>query len=184
MPRDLDPTFGTELVSPFIRPAFFAELTFRSQTSYVWTGVGPYSFNGQTWTGVGDVGSVGTYSEGMDLVASGMTISLSGINNTLLGESMSDIRQGAPAVIYLALLDQNMNMVGVPTVWFGGLMDKPTANIGTDTSTITIALETNAIRLQQGQRLKYTSAEQRRLFPDDTGFDWVEKLNDQAIKLA
>jgi len=182
MPRDMDSNFQGGLTAPVIRPVFFAELTFKSSTEYVWSGVGEYSWNGKTWTGAGDLGEIGTYSEGIDLSASGITVGLSGVNNAILGECLTDFQQGAPATVWLGLVDENINLIGTPVVWFGGLMDKAPVDIGTDTSKITLNLETEAIRLQQSQRLKYTSADQRRLYPGDSGFDYVEKLNDIALR--
>lgn len=181
MPRNIDPTMLAALGDANIRPAFFASITFASKTEYIWTGAGDYLWNSQTWKGIGDAASIGTYAEGTDVTANGITVTLSGINNDLLGESLTDIQLGAPATIYFALLDDNMNIIGTPTVFFGGIVDKPAIHIGTDTSTIALSLETNFIRLQQGQRLRYTSADQRRLVPGDSGFDFVEKMNDIAI---
>ena len=182
MPRDLDAAYGPALASNGVLiPCLFAAITFTTGTQYMWSGLGNYWWNGQTWKGLGTLCSATAYEEGTDVAARGMQVSLSGIDNAILGDCLYDVVPGLPATIWLGLLDENIQLIGQPVIYFGGVVDAPKFHIGPEASMITLSLETNFIRLQQGQRLRLTSSDQRRIYPDDTGLNWVPQLNDMAL---
>jgi hypothetical protein len=182
MPRDLVASYAAELGSSIIRPVFFAQIQFKSKTEYVCTLGGSYLWNGQTWLGLGSVAGIGISMEDIEVNASGLTVTLSGISDDLLGESLADIQLLAPATVWVALMDENLNMIGTPAVYFGGIVGAPEVLMGTETSTIALQLETHMVRMQIGQHKRYTAADQRLIYPDDTGFNWVEQLNDLALR--
>ena len=181
MSRDISAGMLTPLISNYVRPMFMAMLTFRSQTVYVWSGLGSLSYGGDTYLGIGSLGKIGDITEGTDVKAYGTTVTLSGIDPVLFGESMTDVQPGLPAIIYFALVDGNGNIYGTPYPIFSGTIDKPTAQIAPDTLTITLALETRLSNLQRAGQRRYTAADQNIYYPDDSAFDWVEILNDQAL---
>jgi hypothetical protein len=168
------------LSSGVIVPAILAQLTFRSGTEYIWTGIGPLVYDAQTFTGVGSLGNIGSIVEGMDVRADGTTVSLSGIDPTLYADCMTEIQLGAPAKIWLALLSEGV-VIGAPYLLFSGLVDKPTVSTGPDAINISLALENRLTNLQRPTARRYTAADQHITYPDDTAFNWVEILNDQAL---
>ena len=182
MPRNLDPTFASALGTGNIAPVILVVLTFLSQTCYAWSGVGNLLFNGNTYLGVGSLGKIGAITEGVEVRADGSSVTLSGIDPIYLAESLTDIQLGATAQIWFGLFsNQTGSLVGQPYMVFGGCVDKPTVSPGRDTFTITIALENKLIDLQRLNMRRYTSADQRLQYPDDTAFGWVEQLVDQAL---
>ena len=181
MSRNISAPMLAPLITNYVRPIFMAVLVFRSTTQYVWTGADNLVYEGNTYLGVGSLGKIGDITEGTEVKAYGTTISLSGINPTLLAESMTDIQVGAPATIYFALVDGNSNIYGTPYPLFAGTVDKPTVQIAPNTLTISLALETRMSNLQRAGQRRYTAADQDLYYPDDSAFDWVEILNDQAL---
>lgn len=182
MSRNLPAPMLSGITSNFIRPALMADLTFASGTQYVWTGPADLPYNGNTYRGIGSLGSIGSVTEGTQVRADGTTVSLSGIDPALLSDSLNDIQVGAPAVLYFILVDATLNIIGTPYIIFSGKVDKPTINPGLDTFTISLALESPLTNLQRPNARRYTSADQRVYYPDDTGFAWVELLNDIALR--
>jgi hypothetical protein len=182
MSRNISTPMLAGITSSFIRPAIMADLTFRSGTQYVWTGPIDLVWNAQTYRGIGSLGTVGNIAEGTQVRADGTSISLSGIDPALLSDSLNDIQVGAPAVLYFALVDATLTIIGTPYVIFRGKVDKPTINPGLETFTISLALESPLTNLQRPNLRRYTSADQRLYYPDDTGFAWVELLNDIALR--
>lgn len=182
MPRLIDTTTATELASNQVRIACFLEITFKSQTCYISTLPYSIAWNGHVWTGTGSMGQVSALTEGVDLQAYGTTVSLSGIDANLLNECLSDIQLAAPAVLYLFFIDGFGNIVGNPTVVFGGQVDRPSVNAGPTTITISLNLESEMINLQRGQMRRLTNADQHIDYPDDTAFTWVPLLNFLALK--
>jgi hypothetical protein len=180
MSRNLDSTLLAALTAGVVHPALLVQLTFRTGTHYIWTGIGPLVSNGQTFTGVGSLGNMGAISEGTSVQADGTTLSLSGIDPVLYAECMTDIQLGAPAKIWLTVLNQGV-MVGAPYLLFSGLVDKPSVTTGSTSITVSLALENRLINLQRPSARRYTAADQHIKYPDDTAFNWVEMLNDIAL---
>lgn len=177
--RNLDSNMAEALASGFIVPAFLVQLTFTTGTQYLWSGVGPLVWSGNTYQGVGSLGSVGTISEVNSVESRGMTLTLSGIDPTLYADSMSEIITGKPAVVYFALLSQGA-IIGSPYLAYSGLIDQPTVSEGADTISITLNLSSRLTNLQRPNCRRYSSADQRMLYPTDSAFFMVEALQDIA----
>jgi hypothetical protein len=112
------------------------------------------------------------------------TVAIAGsipISSSLMNEVLTDVQIGAAAQIYFGLMSSGA-IVGTPYLAFSGTVDKPTVKVGTDTMTISLALENRLVNLQRANQRRYTSADQRLYYPTDTGFNWVETLNDRALR--
>jgi len=179
MPRDIDSTLLAALSAPYVEPVHLAQITFHSQTCYVWSGVGGLAWNGNVFLGVGSLGTLGDYMEGVDLRADGTSLSLSGIDPVWLGEALNDIWLGAPAYRWLGAVEPGTRtLIGTPYLLFAGQVDKPTVNTGADKITITVPLETRLINGERPNGRLYTANDQHS---NDTGLNWVESLNCIAL---
>lgn len=87
MSRNLDTSLAAALPNTSIMPVVFAALTFQSGVVYVWTGVGDFVFNGNTYEGVGSLGKISSISEGVDVNAAGISVTLSGIGTEAVAPS-------------------------------------------------------------------------------------------------
>jgi hypothetical protein len=179
MSRQLDASLAAALSTGDISPFFMAQLSFKTQMQWVWTGVGTLVWNSQPFVGVGSFAKIGSIQEGVDVHAYGTTVTLSGIDPVLLGECMTDMEPGAQATLWMGLL-ANGAIIGQPYQLFKGSMDQPSVSVGTDSITISLALETKMLDLSRASNRRYTSADQRHYFPTDSAFGWVDSLNDQA----
>jgi hypothetical protein len=181
MPRAIDSSMLGGLLSNAIDPAFLVDLTFTNGPAHVWSGRGDLVWNGATYTGVGSLGAIGDVVEGTDVRADGTTIALSGIDSALMNDCLADIQIGAPATIWFALISAGA-VLGAPYPLFVGVVDKPTIQIGPDTIAISLALESRMAMLQRPTARRYTAADQNVRYPDDSAFNWVEILNDIALR--
>ncbi len=181
MSRTVDATLQSALLANAIYPCILADLTFTSGVAHAWTGVGDLVWNGNTYLGVGSLGDCPGVTEGVSVQATGTSVTLSGIDATLLNDCLADIQIGAPATLWLGCY-QNGAIVGAPYQWFVGGVDKAPIVTGPKTMSITLSLESRMRLLQRGTNRRYTAADQRRYYPDDTAFDWVEILNDVALR--
>jgi hypothetical protein len=180
--RNLDPTLAAGLASGFIQPFYMATLQFKTSVQRVWTGVGNLVVSGQTFVGVGSLAEVGAITEGNGVEARGTTVTLSGIDPVLLGESLTDVQPGLQAIIWLGGMDRSGNILGTPYQIFSGIIDQPSVSVGADTISISLALEGKILDFHRASHRKFTSADQRAVYPHDSGFDWVEKINFVAIR--
>lgn len=179
--RILPQQFIDGICSGVVTPVLMCDLTFKSGVTRVWSGVGNLTYGGNTYLGVGTLGSVGTISEGTSVEASGTTVSLSGVDPNLYAESLNDIQLGAPATIYFGILSGGL--VYAYTA-YAGQMDKPTITTGGDAITISIALENRLVNLQRPSALRYTTEDQHALgYTNDCGFSWAPMLNNIALKV-
>jgi hypothetical protein len=181
MPRNLDPALQEAFASGLILPAILVNLAFVTSTQFVWSGIGDLVFNGNTYKGVGSLGKLGTINEGLDVNAYGTSVTLSGIDNTLFNDSLTDIQQGLPATVYIALFTNTGTMIGTPYMMFDGLIDEPSISLGADTSSITLNLENSMLDGKRASNIRYTDADQRIAFPTDSGFQFVTSLQDAAF---
>jgi len=193
MPRNMDTAMASALSAKFLCPIFLVDLQINNETLHIWSGVGNFPWNGNTYTGVGDLGQIGPAREGIEIQANGASLTLSGVDPSLVADALSDIQLGAPATIWLGAVNENtLQLDGAPVVMFSGLVDAPTVNIAipdpnaTDGvpahATITIPLESKLAMLGAGQQRKYSRADQNLKYPDDTAFIWVSLLNYLALR--
>ncbi len=176
MPRNIDPILLSALSARECTPVDLVQITFRSETSYAWTGVGELAWNGKLFKGIGSVGGLGDVVEGTEVRADGTSVLLSGIDNIFLGAAMTDILLGAPAYRWLGAVYPGTNqLIGTPYLIFSGQVDKPRIYTGPEKSTITLALETRMINHSRASNRRYTAADQHANgYPDDTLFNSVE----------
>lgn len=178
MPRSLPAPMITATTSASLALCWLLDLQLASGMEHVWNGVGALSWNGNTYAGVGSFGAVGDIAESSDVKAPGAVVQLSGIDPTLLADCLSDIQIGAPATLWLALFANGAIVCAYPA--FAGTVDKATMGMGVETSMIQLALETKMTNLRRAGKRRYTMADQKEYYPDDTGFAFVEIQNDIA----
>jgi len=171
--RNMSDAAAAQTVARQIRCALFAELHFLSSIERVWSGYGPLAWNGYPWLGLGTLGQVSMITEDTQLNAQTFTISLSGVDNRLLSEALTEVRQGLPVKFWLAFFDNAGNIVDAPILCYAGRMDQPTILEGTDTSTISIAVENRLSDLQRRIERRFTDRDQRLEYPADTGLAYI-----------
>ena len=108
--------------------------------------------------------------------ADGIVISLEGIDSTMISEALGEIQQGLPCLLSMAFFDANQALIGSPVLCFAGRVDEPTIDEGVDTCTISIAVENKMALLNQQHERRYTDQEQRRDYPNDCGFMYVNQI--------
>jgi hypothetical protein len=176
MSRNLTAAAITEITAQNMRPVIFAQLYFVSGWIYLWSGFGSIVWNGQTWVGVGTLGTIGSLAETSDVTAAGLQLSLSGIPADLISKALGEVRQGAPVILYQAFLTAAGAVVSNPYNAWSGRMDTCQIAEGSDTATITITCESRLIDLNRSRERRYQKQDQTIDFPGDLGFDFVPSL--------
>lgn len=179
MARNLPSPMIQSITSNAIVPVALLDLTLKSGNTHVWSGTGNITYSGNTYSGVGSLGQVGDIKEGVEVKAEGTTVSLSGIDSTLLGDCLNDIQLGAPATLSLGIVSGGQITAVYPM--YVGTVDKPTIPVNPDKFTITLAIENRMLNLQRPTMRRYTAGDQNYYYSTDTGFNWVETLNDIAL---
>jgi len=167
-----------QITGAYLRPAFFAQLHFLSGDVFVWSGTGTINWNGNDWLGLGTLGQISTIEESSDIKANNLTLTLSGIPSDALAQAMGETRQGNPVTIWFGCLGDNNNVLADPIKSFAGRMDVPLIEEGSQTSTISITVESILVDLQRSRLRNYTHEDQQIDFPGDLGFEYVPGLQD------
>jgi hypothetical protein len=181
MSRDITAALADALDAADLRPAILFEGAFPSGMVRIWTGAGPVEWDGKTWTGVGVLLGLGALEETSDVVASGTTVSLSGVPLDLVGLAIDEARQGQPGRIWLALLTEDRQIIADPVQAFTGRLDVPEIQEDVQSCRITISYESRLIDLNVPRNWRYTHENQQVLFTGDLGFAHVTAIQDQEI---
>lgn len=164
-----------------LRPAFFVEAHFVNGPIYVWSGRGSITWNAQTWLGVGTLGTISTIEEGSGVEAKGITLSMSGIDSSLLGEVMLEFQVGLPCIVRLGLFDTNGALIDDPIIAWSGRMDQPTVDVDGQTCTISINCENRLVEMNVAVDRRYTNEDQQLDYPGDRGMEFVSSIQDVTI---
>lgn len=174
MTRLASSTNVTESQKVGVTLLILADLDFASGHVYVHDGIGDVTTGGHTYSGVGTFGGISTVSEGTKDIARPLSLTLSGVENSLLTTAMTEVYQGRTATIYLGLLnDATGTFVDTPETIYEGRMARMQIQVG-KTSTITLHIE-NRIR-REPRIARYTSEDQQLLFSGDTFFDQIPNI--------
>lgn len=180
MSRTLPSAVATGIAATVVKYAFFAEFQFASGTVRMWSGVGDKSWDSQTWTGAGDFGGMSPVDETTEVAATGLTFTLSGIPSSTLSLALSDNYRGKPCKLWLAILDA-ADAVADAYQLFAGRMDVMAIEDGSETGEVSVDAESRLIDLNRARSLRYTDAEQKRLYPGDLGCEYAAKLAERML---
>lgn len=176
MSRTIPSAILTALAQESVELFYAIELSFSSSTVRLWTGFGNRVIDGQTYIGAGTLLSISGIEEVADLSAKGVTLTLSGIDATLVSAALQEPYQGRSARILFGATDVN-DFVEV----FSGLMDVMTIQEDGTTAKIELTVESKLVTLQRPNVRRYTSESHKLRYPSDTFFDYVEQLQDKEI---
>jgi hypothetical protein len=189
MPRPMSSAMLAALQAPVMWPAFFVQAQFNNggtlETVYMWTGLGPITWNGQTWLGLGSFLGITTAEEGTTVEAKGIALTLSAIDVSLLADALQNFQVGLPVIVYLGLFDgppssPPPSLIASPIPWWSGKMDQPTFDISGTGCTITISCETPLIEMNCSVERRYTLDDSQLSNPGDLAFMFVAGLQERT----
>ncbi len=182
MPHNMTAAMEEALGQKVLRPRYIAELDFADEPVRVWSGIGILSWDGKSWTGVGDFGGIGDIEERGKVEADTLRLQLNGV--PLANKALALARQnyqGRAAQIWLALMDEDEALIDAPVPVFAGPMDFMVVSETADSATITLEVSSELVDLSRQRVLYYTAADQRVLFPGDTFFDFVPSATEEIL---
>lgn len=180
--RNLSTEMQAVSTAEVVRPIMFVECEFDSGDINLWNGVGSLSYGGKNYIGAGNLLAVEPVSESTDLRANGTSVTLSGLNNTLVGLAKDEDYQGRALTVKLGAMDESNDVIADPVIMFSGFMDTMMLTESGESSTITIDVENKLIQMDRSRVRRFTDNDQRIDYPDDDGFSFVTKIQDREIK--
>jgi len=179
--RSITTTTIAAAAAKTIHPVLFAKLQLDSGNILVHTELGNITFGGDTYLGIGSFGGISPADEVSDLSRTPISLTLSGIPNTITAIVLGQYYQGRRATIYLGYLDLTTNtLVDTPAILYRGLID--TADIQQDKScTVTLSVESRFAVWETPLTRRYNNADQQTRFPGDRGLEFTEQTTDKPI---
>lgn len=184
MTRSIGSDFSTQLSSGNIRPFYAISVAFKDSTLRLWTGLGDLFFDSATFIGSGNLLSISNINETADIRASGVKVSLSGLDSSILSSSISQDSEGGIVKIYFGVLETSSNqtqVVDTPYQLFEGSLDTIQISETGQTATITVTVENKLITLERPRNRRYTDQDQKNLFSGDKGLEFVDDLQDKEL---
>ena len=181
MPRNLSSSMLAALSAPVINPALFCEITFANGPVYIWSGIGPVSWNSQTWIGVGSFLNISSPEDSSSVEAKGITITLSGIDPTLLPNALTELQLGLPVLVYLAVYDSSHTLINTPVIAWAGRTDQPTIDVSANEVSIALNCENRLMDMNVSVDRRYTNEDAQLDNPGDLGFMFVDGLQETTL---
>jgi hypothetical protein len=182
LPRNLTSEFILALSEGYLYPVWFVAMTFASGPVYMCSFNQPLLLNGTVYTPVGSLLQISTIEDGSTVDARGITVTLSGIDPTLLPATMNEFQVGLPATLYLGLFNADgEQQVSQSVIAWSGRTDQPTITVDEKTASISVNLESILLDMNVPVPYRYTQQDQQLFFPGDLGFSWVNSI--QSVPL-
>lgn len=144
-----------------------------------WSGVGPLPWNGQTWQGVGDLGSIDKVADSLEKDDIGVELTLNALNDDLRNEIINTNPVGVDASIYLAELNSS-NAVTESYEIFPGFVDEISIADAGNAGAINVRIASELARMARPLSFNLTDSHQKDLFPGDQGLEFAPRM-DQPI---
>ncbi|HXP07570.1 MAG TPA: hypothetical protein VN828_03700 [Acidobacteriaceae bacterium] len=176
MPRNATSAFIQALGEGYLYPVLLLTIQFSSGPVYLSTSYQDLYYLGNTYKGVGSLLEISTIEDGSTVQARGVSVTLSGIDPTLLPACLNDLVTGLPATIYLGLSTYGSYLVSNSVVAWSGRTDQPSITISEKTASITVALESNLMDMNVPVPYRYTNVDQQIFYSGDQGFSWVNAI--------
>lgn len=183
--RPLNPATSTALGAKVVYDAWLFRLDIEGDPVIVWTGPRDVSFagtgdpalEGVLFVGMGNIGDIGQIVDGRG-GSQAVQLRLPGIN--LADEALRQVVfnenrwQKRSAWIWIATLDENYNIVGVPFRVKTGRMDQMRVGQGRGQNFVQVTIESHQAYASIATNTKYS--EQKDIDPTDTSQDYVQDL--------
>ena len=161
---------------------FFAvKCEFDTETLRLWSGDGDLSVGGENYLGVGTLLAISPVEDNLELTSTGVSVSLAGMDSTVLNLALTENYQNRFLTIFLGfLLEGSEVVIGTMTV-FKGRIQSMTINDDPNGSTIILDAENRLIDLERPSNLRYTKESQKFIDSSDSCFNRVQSLADKEI---
>jgi hypothetical protein len=165
-----------QLTAARIKPVLFLQMRFTDGESFMWSGIGTIQWNGQTWIGLGTLGTISPVEESSEIAATNVTFTLNQIPQDMIMRALGQVRQGNPVKLWFGTLGDNNNVMADPLQIFAGRMDVVAIDEGAQTGSISISVENRLIDLNRSRERRYTDQDQQIDHPGDLGFQYVQLI--------
>jgi hypothetical protein len=159
-----------------------AEIEHPDGTARFWSGVGPLSWDGYTWTGSGKLGSIAPIRHTSNLEIQEINFGMAGVDPLDIAQ-LSDNVRNLGGRVWLACLGPGNSVIRDPFQIVDAELDYQSFTADEDgNSAISITARTGFYTLDRALDEAWTSEEQKLTYPTDSGLDLISGLQNQTIQ--
>lgn len=147
---------------------------------YVHSDIGDITYDGNTYLGVGHLGSISEARESELVGPNPLTLSLSGVNSTFLREGLDSGSYGDPVTIYVGFRQDDGTLVADPFIVWKGRFEYASISQGSE-SYISVTLQHDLAILNQSANRRFTDEDQKQTYASDEGFQYVSDMATQNL---
>lgn len=179
--RQFSPVMLEALTGTPQRALAFVEMDWPNGWVRVHSGVGERIYNGETYLGIGELGSIGNIKEDGNSSANRLKLTLSILDQSLLADIFNNDPNGRDCFIHLVAFDENRQILeGYDYFYDGEMVDvdikrgKPAKGLP---ARITVTCSDWYERWSTApESARTTDAAQQHLYPGDKFFDQIEVI--------
>ena len=179
--RSVGPDLVKAIERDVVRIALLVELDFDSGTQYYTTADHDIAWSGNTYLGVGGLGSVTGLSDTNQIQALQVQLTMNGLpSGPWINTALTEPVQGRAATISAALYDDTWTILDSPVVIFGGTMDLIDVVIGRQCS-VSLTVQNALTAWETPDNATFSDNVQQQTYPGDKFFEFLPQLIDAQI---
>lgn len=180
MTREIHPATAAAGLGDVVRPFLTIEMDYPDGMVRASTLQETVVIDGQTYYGMGVLGTLSPVQEGAESRSYGVTASLTGVPGNFAAYLQSQDVQGRPATIRVGLMNHAYEIVGEMVTIFVGRMDTQDVSAGKNTA-VDVAIESLLIDWERARVRRYTDVDQQAAYPGDKGLEYVAALQNMSL---
>lgn len=181
MVRALTAAMAAEIIKPGVRPFLLVELDFAGGPLRLTTRSRDLSFNGQVYGGDGVLLAVSNVEETTEINPAGLTLTLAA-TAAVRAIMTTAFFQGRRARLWLGFVDAADGVISAPIPLAGGTMDAVDYDDDPAAPVVRLDIVTRLRDLTIARERRWSSEDQKAVFPGDTGLRYVEAIQDYEIR--
>lgn len=182
MPRNLTIAAAAAVTGEQVARAMAVKLDFASGVVLLATTTWDLEIDGDTFVGVGVLGSIAAVEETADLASTQLVLGLSGIPADTIAIALGEAYQNRPATVWDVPLDlTTMQPVADPIILFRGRMDVMTVKRDAGGASVELRLTNRLVDWERPRRILFSDEEQQRSYPGDLSFRYAASLAERNV---
>lgn len=175
MSRDISATNLTEINAAHLYEVLLVKLEFDTPV-YCHSGIGTITYGGNDYLGVGQFGSVSGARESENLTPSPLTLTLSGVDSSLITEALDSGNYGDAVTIFSGYRQDDGTLVDDPFIIWKGSLEYTSISQG-ESNAAAITLQHDLAVLDESDGGRFTDEDQQTRFSGDLGLEYVADMN-------
>jgi hypothetical protein len=179
--RSLSTAMQAASVAPVVYPLMMTRIDFDSGTLAWITGYQDVVFNGVVYEATGDIGSISPVKETPGAKPSNVSITISGLKPEVVALLQTEPYLNRKCWIHMAATDENWTFdADQVALYFYGKLDDINGITG-ETASFSISIRSRLADWERVRNLKYTDADQQKLYPGDKGMEFIAQLSQRKF---